>query len=56
MKTETQAKLVKPEDYNSAQEGAKKAAQGGIYTVIFTDEALFRAWTSAVAAHQELPN
>lgn len=56
MKTETQSMLVKPEDYESAQEGAKKAALGGIYTIVFKDEALYRAWVSAVAAHQELQN
>lgn len=56
MKTETQALLVKPEDYNAASESAKKAAERGLCQIIFKDEALYRAWISAIAAHQELQN
>lgn len=53
MRTETDAILVQPEDYEQAKEGAKKAAERGLCRLVFTDAGLLDRWLSAVAAHQE---
>lgn len=56
MRSETDAVLVLPDDYEQAKEGAKKAAERGLCRLVFTDPVLLDRWLSAVAAHQESPH